>query len=98
MGARFSGEAGMPVAETAGTVSAAGPWDPYQVWLERIKEPRERRSGRATPEVPGTAPARQSLSSAVNSRPLESMAPRSMPAELKGIAIRPSRSTTITPP
>ena len=41
---------------------------------------------------------RSSFRMPISSRPLESIAPRSIPSELNGIAIAPSRAIAITPP
>jgi hypothetical protein len=49
------------VHDGAGVVNAAptagAPWDPYEVWLTRVKQPRER-SARKAPSLAGrSAPA-----------------------------------------
>lgn len=43
-------------AGESGAVSQSTAWDPYEVWLTRVKEPRDRRA-RATPRVPLTPPS-----------------------------------------
>ena len=51
MRTRYGVVAGKPDLLNSGPVGGAASWDPYHVWLTRVKQPREQRSSRRPPEA-----------------------------------------------
>ena len=42
-------DAGQPKSNSPSTSGSVLAWDPYDVWLKRVKEPRDRREPRSAP-------------------------------------------------
>ena len=51
------------------TPTAAAPWDPYEVWLTRVKQPRERSARKASSPAGRAVPGETSDSSSTTLSP-----------------------------
>lgn len=66
MSKRQDGAAGGPAFENPGSGGTTVSWDPYQVWLERVQQPREQRSFRSPQEPARRLGRRRSFAKAVS--------------------------------
>jgi hypothetical protein len=71
-----SGRTGELAAEACAPAEVAASWDPYQVWLTRVKQPREQSERRQSRPVAVESAKTTDLSETARLRALSSALPR----------------------
>jgi len=71
-----TGKTGELAAEACAPADVAASWDPYQVWLTRVKQPREQSARRQSRPVAVESATTTDLSETARLRALSSALPR----------------------